>query len=164
MDQRTNYPDQARPVSAICATLHCMSVRTALLVSLLVSFLVGCTGGDGEQTIDAMAPPPIDAVGTPPIDAMGTGDAGACEVAADCQWGEIDHEILTKEDCICLFGCPYLALSKTTVERRLTQYAALCNPNEDGQGNLCPIDDCAQPPILMCTDKTCVAPGVAPSL
>src|SRR5262249_8455361 len=51
-----------------------------------------------------------------------TKPADFCMLADDCDWGEIDREILPPADCPCLFGCPYLPLSKTTVERRKAQY------------------------------------------
>src|SRR5262245_44200523 len=51
-----------------------------------------------------------------------SGPVDACMVADDCAWGEIDREILSPADCPCLFGCPYIPLSKTTVERRKAQY------------------------------------------
>lgn len=81
----------------------------------------------------------------------------ACATDADCAWGEIDHEIITSSDCICLFGCPYIPLSKATVERRQMQYQTLCTPGQDGQGNPCPIDDCAGPPQIQCQAGHCAA-------
>jgi len=89
----------------------------------------------------------------------GTGVAAdACATAADCTWGEIDHEIITSSDCTCLYGCPYIPLSKTTVDRRQTQYQDLCTPGQDGQGNPCGIDDCALPPQIECQAGHCAAP------
>ena len=93
--------------------------------------------------------------------AGGTGAGGsydACATATDCAWGEIDHEILQASDCVCLFGCPHIPLSKVTVDRRNMQYDALCDPNKDGQGNPCPIDDCAIPPPIQCVSGKCVGP------
>ena len=91
----------------------------------------------------------------PPVDA---GPPNACATASDCTFGEIDHEILSRADCICLFGCPFIAESKTTAARRMAQYQALCTPGRDATGNPCPIDDCALPPTLMCVNGGCVAP------
>jgi hypothetical protein len=85
------------------------------------------------------------------------GPYDTCTVSTDCAWGEIDHEILTHSDCVCLFGCPYIPLSQTTVSRRNAQYAQLCTPDKDGQGNPCPIDDCAGPGPIACKAGHCVA-------
>jgi hypothetical protein len=100
------------------------------------------------------------------VDGGGTGSGGhpgvpgpydACAASTDCAWGEIDHEILTPSDCICLFGCPTLPLSQTTVARRNAQYAQLCTPDKDGKGNPCPIDDCAGPGPIACKAGHCAA-------
>lgn len=85
------------------------------------------------------------------------GPYDTCSAPTDCAWGEIDHEILSSSDCVCLFGCPFIPLSKATVDRRKTQYAASCTPGEDGQGNPCGIDDCASPPQIDCQAGKCVA-------
>ena len=90
----------------------------------------------------------------------GSGPYDTCTAASDCAWGEIDHEILSPSDCPCILGCPYLPLSKTTVERRNAQYMALCKPNVDGHGNPCPVDDCVTPPALACSGGKCVAAGM----
>jgi hypothetical protein len=79
----------------------------------------------------------------------------ACSSDADCEWGEIDHEILTRADCTCLFGCGFLALNKSTVVRRGMQHKRLCLPHKDGSGNLCPVDDCAAPPRVACRNGVC---------
>lgn len=78
-----------------------------------------------------------------------------CTQPSDCGWGEIDHEILAPADCICLFGCPYLPLSKETITRRQDQYEDLCDPMVDGSGNPCPIDECAMPPEPTCEGNVC---------
>jgi hypothetical protein len=80
-----------------------------------------------------------------------------CETTADCGYGEIDHEIEKESDCICLFGCPYLPLNKTTIARRKKSYEALCDPNVDGKGDRCPIDDCVQLPTPVCDNRVCRA-------
>ncbi len=82
-------------------------------------------------------------------------DATSCQTATDCGWGEIDHEILESTDCICLLGCPYLPLSQDAIDRRLEQYQNLCNPQVDGAGNPCPIDECMMPPDPTCVDNVC---------
>ena len=94
--------------------------------------------------------------GAPAAGSSGS-DATQCETAADCAYGEIDHEILKKSDCICRFGCPYLPLSKTTIERRNASYTKLCDPAKDGQGKPCPIDDCVPLEAILCEDNTCRA-------
>lgn len=91
-----------------------------------------------------------------------TGPVDACMVPADCAWGEIDHEILSPADCPCLFGCPHIPLSTTTVARRNAQYQQLCKPGVDGQGNPCPVDDCATPGALACQAGKCVAAPAGP--
>ena len=93
----------------------------------------------------------------PPVD-VDAGPQAACANADDCTWGEIDHEILSRSDCVCLFGCPSLPQSKTTATRRVQQHQALCDPNKDKNGNPCPVDDCITPPPLMCVQGTCVGP------
>ncbi|MBN2192516.1 MAG: hypothetical protein JW751_06835 [Polyangiaceae bacterium] len=89
--------------------------------------------------------------------ATGTGGTAVdyCTQPSDCGWGEIDHEILAPTDCICLLGCPHLPLSKQTITRRQHQYEALCDPMVDGNGEPCPIDECAMPPEPTCQDDTC---------
>lgn len=86
-----------------------------------------------------------------------------CKVDSDCAWGEITREILKKSDCVCLFGCPYIPLAKSAVKRRAAQHKDLCDPRNDGQGKLCGIDDCAQPPSIVCDDGACAAPADAGS-
>ena len=88
----------------------------------------------------------------------------ACTVAEDCAWGEINHEIRTTCDCICLFGCPGTPLSKSTLERRNAQYDARCTRGKDGAGQACPVDDCAAPPPIACVNGRCQAapPGLVP--
>lgn len=87
-------------------------------------------------------------------------DAGSvdrCETAADCAYGEIDHEIVKKSDCVCLYGCPYLPLNKTTVDRRKASYKALCDPRTDAKGQPCGIDDCVPLKAIACDDHVCRA-------
>jgi hypothetical protein len=91
--------------------------------------------------------------------AGGTGGAAgsdsSCNIDIDCAWGEIGHEITKRADCLCLFGCPGLIQNTTTATRRQAQYAALCDPRTDGQGQPCPIDDCMMPPPLVCLNGQC---------
>jgi hypothetical protein len=81
----------------------------------------------------------------------------SCNRDSDCAWGEIPHEIEQASDCICLYGCPYLALSKETVDRRVAQAQSKCNPRQDGQGQPCGIDDCNMPPPAVCSQGACGA-------
>jgi hypothetical protein len=85
-----------------------------------------------------------------------TGSTLACAVAEDCTRTEIDHEILSRADCICLLGCPFHIVNVTTANRRTAQHQALCTPGQNAQGQPCPIDDCALPPPLACTDQMCL--------
>lgn len=80
-----------------------------------------------------------------------------CKVDSDCGWGEIKHEILKKSDCVCLYGCPYLPLSASTVARRASQHQTLCDPRRDGKGEACGIDDCSAPPAIVCAQGVCSA-------
>jgi hypothetical protein len=79
----------------------------------------------------------------------------ACESDTDCGWGEIGHDIYSASDCMCLYGCPYIPLNRTTINRRLEQHSALCDPRRDGAGQNCGIDDCVMPPTAKCTEKRC---------
>jgi len=85
-----------------------------------------------------------------------TGSPRRCLIDSDCGVGEIAREILSRADCMCLFGCPHLPLSRETIARRQSQYDALCDPRTDGRGNPCPIDDCARPPNPVCSAGQCV--------
>jgi len=87
----------------------------------------------------------------------GAADDRTCSQNSDCSYGEIDHEILKKSDCLCLFGCASLPLNKQTISRRQSQYTALCDPQRNAQGQPCPIDDCVQLPAASCIDQVCVA-------
>jgi len=105
-------------------------------------------GGDAEDAASPdLLPPPVDA-----------GPPNACTVASDCTWGEIDHEILSRADCICLLGCPHLEQNTATAARRMAQYQALCTPGRDANGNPCPVDDCVYLPALGCVGGFCAAP------
>src|SRR6185503_5740778 len=64
---------------------------------------VGCRDQSADKPKCLQAPCPVNACG--PIDMSAPSQ---CQTANDCAWGEIDHEILSRADCICLFGCPYI--------------------------------------------------------
>jgi hypothetical protein len=91
------------------------------------------------------------------VDSGGTTDAGQamCMRNEDCVWGEIDHEITRREDCICLFGCPSIIQNVETRDRRAMQYEMFCDPRFDGMGEPCPVDDCMAPPPLFCREGVC---------
>jgi hypothetical protein len=84
-----------------------------------------------------------------------TGDYAACNQDSDCAWTEISIEILKPSDCMCLYGCPYVAVNVQTAQRRAQQYSANCDSRHDGKGALCGIDDCMLPPALFCLNGTC---------
>jgi hypothetical protein len=108
----------------------------------------GCKNDSGPK------PPPLV---TPDAGSVNT---EGCTVDADCGFGEIDHEILRRADCPCLYGCPYLPLNTVSIERRQSQYDALCEPSQNGMGQGCGIDDCARPPPAACVAGMCAAaPG-----
>jgi len=93
----------------------------------------------------------------------GGGDGGdpstlACLSAADCTRTEIDHEISSSADCICLYGCPWWIVNVETAKRRTAQYTAFCTPNPLN----CGVDDCALPPPVACVSEMCVAAASAP--
>jgi hypothetical protein len=102
---------------------------------------------DGPRTAADKRAPTTDSVGC----------ESCCQKAEDCVWGEIDHEILSRTDCICLMGCPGLIQNRQTHDRRQLQYKTTCDPRFDGQGKPCPIDDCIMPPPLSCSQGTCIA-------
>ena len=90
--------------------------------------------------------------------AGGTGGDSAqsgCVQDSDCGIGEIDHEILSKRDCMCLFGCAYLPQTTAVIARRAAQYQSLCNPGVDGSGSPCPVDECIPPPQVVCINHAC---------
>jgi hypothetical protein len=85
------------------------------------------------------------------------GSFDTCSVDTDCAWGEIRNEILKAKECPCLYGCPHIALAKSTIQRRAAQYEALCDPMHAGDGDICGIDDCAIPPRIGCNNGVCGA-------
>jgi hypothetical protein len=86
-----------------------------------------------------------------------SGPYDTCTVDADCGFGEIGIEIAGDEDCPCVYGCPFLPLAKATIERRQSQYEAVCDPRENGNGETCGIDDCAPAPTPACVAGKCTA-------
>lgn len=80
-----------------------------------------------------------------------------CLTDRDCAWGEIGIEISSSDQCMCLFGCPYIPMNVPTAKRRTAQYAQYCRPGFGAGGRPCPIDDCAMPPQMVCRDSSCQA-------
>jgi hypothetical protein len=125
------------------------------------------SGGSGGETTGVLAGKNSGGSGGNGAGAGGENAAGSggvsgvdttrCETASDCGYGEIDHEIVQKSDCLCLFGCPYIPLNKATIERRKASYAKLCDPTKDSQGKPCPIDDCVPLEAVVCDDHVCRA-------
>lgn len=141
-------------------------MRTAMLS--LLSLVLGCSNTTVRAPMADATPDIAPDVATDAAPEAGR-DVGvdvppdianvrACQTSTDCAWGEIDHEIVRSTDCVCLLGCPMLVLNRVTVDRRQAQYRSLCTPGRDGMGNPCPIDDCSQPPPLVCRDGACQAP------
>ncbi len=133
-------------------------MKRAVVVMLAI---VACKS-EGQPATVVIAPTPTSsasqsaASGTllpPPTASTGADDA--CHADADCTWGEISHEINEPKDCMCLLGCPSLPQNKTTESRRSAAHMRLCKPGIDGQGNHCPIDDCARPPPIYCVSGKC---------
>ncbi len=121
-------------------------------------------GGDAAEdasedaTDDATSDAMPDAAGDsgPPADGGDEMAFRLCENADDCTFTEIADEIRGTEDCPCLFGCPYLPVNEATAMRRQAAYDAMCTPGIDGDGNDCPVDDCAPPPTAICNgDNLC---------
>jgi hypothetical protein len=119
---------------------------------------IGGTGGAIGGTGGAIGGAAGAAGGARTDAGLPVGSVTGCKVVTDCTWGEIDHEILAKADCMCLFGCPGTAMNATTYDRRQKQYSTLCNPKYDGAGNPCPIDECAPPGPIACIYGTCQVP------
>jgi hypothetical protein len=82
----------------------------------------------------------------------------SCSTEADCAWTEFGAEILTRANCPCVFGCANNVVNVTTAQRRQAAYNMLCTPGVDGNGNMCPVDDCAMPPAAQCQAGVCVPP------
>jgi hypothetical protein len=128
------------------------------LVLLAVTVFASCETEVPATVVIAPLPP-----SSPAETASGTllavpvprGPDDACRVDGDCTWGEIPHDIRAPSDCMCLFGCAYLAQNKMTQLRRAGQHLRLCTPGMDGHGNGCPIDDCAAPPPIRCVSGRC---------
>ncbi|MFO0611722.1 MAG: hypothetical protein U0414_03975 [Polyangiaceae bacterium] len=153
-----------------------MPARLSLHLALFVVGLTACgsdpptrttpTGVDmapsgvpgSARPLATMTPAPS---GAPTVATTAPGNAldplVGCLTDTDCGWGEIGREIEQSSDCMCLLGCPDLALNVPTLKRRASQYKSLCKPGFAGGGQPCPIDDCAPPPKITCRDHVCQA-------
>lgn len=146
-----NMATLAEPKYPLSKIMRLIAARSLILVGFY-AVVAACGGttesgtGQNQKQIDGS----IDDTGTGPL-----ASPTACSSDSDCALGEINHEIRSKADCVCLYGCPYLALSKDTIARRQSQYNALCDPNIDGNGNPCGVDDCAVPPNPLCVAGEC---------
>lgn len=152
---------------------HVLSSRLAFGCAIALGVVVACGGSSSSGISSSSSSGSSGTSGATSSSSGGSGttsssgstadgsttvNATGCTLPADCAWGEIDHEILTKDDCICLFGCPHLPLNKQTVDRRLAQHKALCDPRKNAKGDPCPVDDCAPLKDIDCRDGVCVAP------
>jgi len=133
------------------------------VLPLLVLGIAACSGKvlqssegtGGTSAGGATAAGGANATGGSPGTGGNPGDYTACAQDSDCTWTEISIEILKPTDCMCLYGCPYIAVNQQTSQRRSNQYTTNCEPKHDGRGVLCGIDDCALPPALFCLDGNC---------
>lgn len=138
--------------------------RHTLGYGLAAAMALGCGGSTalrsdaGTDVVAADVVAPVDAVAPRDV-TVDAGPLNACVTAADCAWSEIRAEINAPADCPCLLGCPNTVLNRDVAARRQRQYQALCTPGRSGNGQPCPIDDCAMPPALLCRNGLCVAPG-----
>jgi hypothetical protein len=140
-----------------------LNLRRWLCLPLLICVLGACAGkaspneatGGGSSMGGSTATGGTSALGGAASTGGSTGDDKSCTQELDCTWTEISVEILKPTDCMCLYGCPYVIVNKTTADRRAQQYATNCNNTHNGKGELCGIDDCMMPPSLFCLDGTC---------
>jgi hypothetical protein len=130
-------------------TLTRFAVVSASCAVALLSLLTPSCGGSALQNGTGSAS------GSAGISGGGAPSTDTCTTADDCTWSEIAAEISKPSDCMCLYGCGSLPQTKTTAARRAQQHAALCNPNKDGKGQTCAIDDCVAPGKLSCVAGTC---------
>ena len=91
------------------------------------------------------------------------GGTDTCIVDDDCTFGEIDKDITMASECICLYGCVYLPVTKITAARRLQQHKKYCQAAFDGHGNPCGIDDCVVPGTVVCMAGTCQVSSTDPA-
>jgi hypothetical protein len=130
-------------------------IGAATLLALWGIGAGACKSSDGpEEVPEVPGVPEVPAVPVPPPSA---GPYDTCTVDADCGFGEIRSELVRAEDCPCTYGCPFLPLGKPTIERRQSQYEALCDPRQNGSGEDCGIDDCAPAPTPACVAGKCTA-------
>jgi hypothetical protein len=93
----------------------------------------------------------------------GAANTDTCTVDDDCTFTEIDTEISEPSQCMCLYGCVYLPVTKITAARRLQQHGKFCKSDVDGQGQSCGIDDCVVPGTVACVAGTCKVSSTDPA-
>jgi hypothetical protein len=121
-----------------------------LMVAALLSFAAGGPGcSKGELSPDGGG-----------ADGPSTASTLVCAAASDCTRSEIDHEIRSRADCICLLGCAAEIMNVETADRRYAQYQQFCTPGKNAQGQPCPVDDCVQPPPLACFEQRCIVEAI----
>ncbi len=128
------------------------SISLSVLLSALLALSAlptGCSGSDVTSTGGAGS------AGAPSTD--------ACTVDDDCTFTEIDTEISKASQCMCLYGCVYLPVTKITNARRMQQHEKFCKPDVDGEGNSCGIDDCVVPGTVACVDGACKVSSTDPA-
>lgn len=110
-----------------------------------------------DRPAATMSPAPSGAATSPKHTAPELDPVVGCLTDRDCDWGEINRDIESSSDCMCLFGCPHIPMNVSTVKRRGELYRAHCRDGFNGNGARCPVDDCAPPPPIVCRDNVCQA-------
>ena len=132
------------------ALIHVAMVGAPCAIALFSLLTPSCGGSAIQNGAGSVS-------GSAGISGGGAPSTDTCTTADDCTWGEIAIEISKPSDCMCLYGCGYVAQTKTTAARREQQHATLCTPNKDGTGQSCGIDDCAAPGGITCLAGACRA-------
>ncbi|HEX7451089.1 MAG TPA: hypothetical protein VF294_02330, partial [Polyangiaceae bacterium] len=135
-----------------------LAAGACALLSPLLAVSCGGSSSTGPDSAGGAAGAGTAGAGTAGAGTAGSPNTDTCTVDGDCTWGEIPIEITKASDCMCLYGCGYLAQTNATAQRREQQHSKICKPNADGMGQACGIDDCAQPGPLFCDSGTCKAP------
>jgi hypothetical protein len=129
------------------------SVSLSAVLGALLALFVLPTGCGGSEVTPAPSP----------AGSAGSSNTDTCTVNDDCTFTEIDNEISKASQCMCLYGCVYLPVTKVTAARRLQQHDKFCKTDVDGQGNSCGIDDCVVPGSTACVAGKCVVSSTDPA-